>query len=55
MNEKKEKVINENRQQTTSKDMLQGGELCCDSPVWMYVCFFMSDFWWNRLPQCEQG
>lgn len=24
-------------------------------PVWMYVCFFMSLFWWNRLPQYEQG
>jgi hypothetical protein len=21
----------------------------------MYVCFFMSDFWWNRLPQYWQG
>lgn len=21
------------------------------SPVWMKVCFFMSDFWWNLLPQ----
>lgn len=20
-------------------------------PVWMKVCFFMSDFWWNLLPQ----
>lgn len=20
-------------------------------PVWIYVCFFMSDFWWNRFPQ----
>ena len=25
------------------------------SPVWMYVCFFMSDFWWNRFPQYWQG
>ena len=25
-----------------------------DSPVCMYVCFFMSDFWWNRLPACER-
>jgi hypothetical protein len=25
------------------------------SPVWMYVCFFMSDFWWKRLPQNWQG
>lgn len=24
-------------------------------PVWMYVCFFMSDFWWNRLPQYWHG
>lgn len=24
-------------------------------PVWMYVCFFMSDFWWNRFPQYWQG
>ena len=24
-------------------------------PVWMYVCFFMSDFWWNLLPQYWQG
>ena len=21
----------------------------------MYVCFFMSDFWWKRLPQYWQG
>jgi hypothetical protein len=21
-------------------------------PVWIYVCFFISDFWWKRLPQC---
>lgn len=26
-----------------------------NSPVWMYVCFFMSDFWWNRLPQYWHG
>lgn len=25
------------------------------SPVWMNVCFFISDFWWNRLPQYWQG
>ena len=24
-------------------------------PVWMYVCFFMSDFWWKRLPQNWHG
>lgn len=24
-------------------------------PVWMNVCFFMSDFWWNLLPQNWQG
>ncbi len=24
-------------------------------PVWMYVCFFMSLFWWNRLPQNWHG
>lgn len=24
-------------------------------PVWMYVCFFISDFWWNRFPQYWQG
>lgn len=27
----------------------------CYSPVWMYVCFFMSDFWWNLLPQYWHG
>jgi hypothetical protein len=30
---------------------LQGKNL----PVWMYVCFFISDFWWNLLPQYMQG
>lgn len=24
-------------------------------PVWMYVCFFMSLFWWKRFPQYEHG
>ena len=24
-------------------------------PVCMYVCFFMSDFWWNLFPQYWQG
>ena len=24
-------------------------------PVCMYVCFFMSDFWWNRFPQYWHG
>ncbi len=24
-------------------------------PVWMYVCFFISDFWWKRFPQYEHG
>ena len=24
-------------------------------PVWMKVCFFKSDFWWNLLPQYWQG
>lgn len=28
---------------------------CNLSPVWMKVCFFMSDFWWNLLPQYWQG
>ena len=27
----------------------------CNLPVWMYVCFFMSLFWWNRFPQKPQG
>lgn len=25
------------------------------SPVWMNVCFFMSDFWWNLFPQYWHG
>lgn len=24
-------------------------------PVWMKVCFFMSDFWWNLFPQYWHG
>lgn len=27
----------------------------CVSPVWMNVCFFMSDFWWNLFPQYWHG
>lgn len=29
--------------------------LCGVSPVWMNVCFFMSDFWWNLFPQYWHG
>ena len=24
-------------------------------PVWIYVCFFISDFWWKLFPQLGQG
>lgn len=32
-------------------DLPQTTHLCGFSPVWVYVCFFMSDFWWNLFPQ----
>lgn len=34
---------------------IQIGNVNLGAPVWMKVCFFMSDFWWNLFPQYWHG